>query len=190
VLVAGVSCEIIMVEVWHKEHEKAVLQASKNTDTKQTAQSTEVEVVVDTLLREYTPASLNRPAMQEKLKAQSAKSVETHGAAAVRRAALTLLWWRSSAPVVHQSNGSQGSGKGSGSGMMKTSLDECVGESSRFGERLRERMSKGQGLWSMGRKPQGWRAPKPVRRVTNHQRSNEKDVESGQGNGVMVMALL
>jgi hypothetical protein len=82
VLVAAVSCEIIMVEVWHKEHEKAVLQASKNTDTKQTALSTEVEVVVDNMLREYTHASLNRPAMQEKHKAQSAKSVETPGAAA------------------------------------------------------------------------------------------------------------
>lgn len=76
VLAASVSCVIIMVEVWHVEHEAAVKHASKQSDAVQTALATEVEVVVDKMLRSFTHEQLQSPEMAERLRLQSKKSVD------------------------------------------------------------------------------------------------------------------
>jgi len=76
VLAASVSCVIIMVEVWHVEHEAAVKHASKQSDAVQTALATEVEVVVDKMLRSFTHEQLQSPEMAERLRLQSRKSVD------------------------------------------------------------------------------------------------------------------
>jgi hypothetical protein len=76
VLAMSVSCVIIMMDVWHVEHEKAVKKASQQPDAMQTALNTEVEVVVDKKLRQYTHEQLNSPEMEQHLRTQSMQSVQ------------------------------------------------------------------------------------------------------------------
>lgn len=72
----SVSCVIIMMDVWHKEHQAAVKRSSQQPDTMQTALNTEVEVVVDKKLRQYTHEQLNSPEMEQHLRTQSLQSVQ------------------------------------------------------------------------------------------------------------------
>lgn len=76
VLAASVSCVIVMMDVWHEEHEKAVKQASQQSDAMQTALNTEVEIVVDKKLRLYTHEQLNAPEMEQTLRERSRDSVK------------------------------------------------------------------------------------------------------------------
>jgi hypothetical protein len=76
VLAMSVSCVIVMMDVWHEEHEKAVKRASQQPDAMQTALNTEVEVVVDKKLRQYTHEQLNSPEMEQDLREQSRQSVQ------------------------------------------------------------------------------------------------------------------
>lgn len=75
VFAASVSCVIVMVDVWHKEHEAAVQKATENSDAVQEALSSEVETVVDHMLREHTHQVLQSPQMQEDLRKQSEENV-------------------------------------------------------------------------------------------------------------------
>lgn len=75
ILAASVSCMIIAVEVWAKEHTAAVEHASQSNTAMQTALNTEVEVIVDKMLRNHTHSMLKSPEMQEDLRQQSETSV-------------------------------------------------------------------------------------------------------------------
>src|ERR1700760_461939 len=76
VLAASVSCVIIMVEVWHKEHDEAVKKASTQSDAMQIALNTEVDVVIDKMLRKYTHERLNSPEMQDSLREKSQANLD------------------------------------------------------------------------------------------------------------------
>src|ERR1700760_2146593 len=76
VLAASVSCVIVMVEVWHKEHDEAVKKASTQSDAMQIALNTEVDVVIDKMLRKYTHERLNSPEMEASLREKSQANLD------------------------------------------------------------------------------------------------------------------
>jgi hypothetical protein len=75
VLAASVSCVIIMVDVWHPEHEAAVKKATTQPDAMQRALNTEVEIVIDRKLRQFTHEHLNSPEMETQLREKSEENL-------------------------------------------------------------------------------------------------------------------